>query len=307
MASTTPARALRWRVWLLAARPKTLPASLAPVLVGSSLALGAGRFDPAAFAAALLGALFIQVGTNLANDYSDARRGADNEQRIGPLRVTAQGLVPPRTVLLGANLAFLLAVLCGIYLIVKAGPLLLAVGGASIAAGFLYTGGPFPYGYAGLGEVFVFLFFGLVAVVGSWYVQVQSFPWPAFALAIPVGLLAAALLVVNNYRDIDSDRLVDKRTLAVRLGRRRTRRFYLALIALAYLTLPLALIGGRVQPWILLAFLSLPLAHPPTRTLFATREGRALNRALAQTALLQLAFCLLVSAGLLIGGGLHGR
>jgi len=294
----------RW-VWLLAARPKTLPASLAPVLVGSSLALGRGRFDPAAFFAALFGALFIQVGTNLANDYSDARRGADNEERIGPLRVTAGGLVPPGRVLLAANIAFLLAVLCGVYLIVKAGLLLLAVGGASIAAGFLYTGGPRPYGYVGLGELFVFLFFGLVAVVGSWYVQVQTFPWAAFAVAIPVGLLAAALLVVNNYRDIESDRRVGKLTLAVRLGRRRTKLLYVSLIALAYLLLPLALIGGRLNGWIFLAYLSLPLALPPIRTLLTRLDGPSLNRALAQTASLQLAFCLLLSVGVIAGGGLR--
>ncbi len=205
-------------IWVMAARPRTLPASVAPVLVGTSLALGAGHFNALAFVAALLGAMLIQVGTNLSNDYSDARRGADTEDRLGPVRVTAGGLVPPRQVLIATYATFGLAVLCGAYLIAIAGWGLLAVGAASILAGILYTGGPRPYGYEGLGELFVFLFFGLVAVVGSWYVQVQTLPWEPFVVAVPVGLLAAAILVVNNLRDIETDRRAGKRTLAVRLG-----------------------------------------------------------------------------------------
>ena len=205
----------------MAARLRTLPAAIAPVLVGTSLALGAGHFEALAFVAALLGAVFIQVGTNLSNDYSDARRGADTEDRLGPVRVTAGGLVPPSQVLIATYVSFGLAVLCGIYLVAVAGPELLAVGAASILAGVLYTGGPRPYGYEGLGEVFVFLFFGIVAVTGSYFVQVQSLPWQAFVCAVPVGLLASAILVVNNVRDIDTDRRAGKRTLAVRLGRAR--------------------------------------------------------------------------------------
>ena len=211
------------RIWVMAARLRTLPAAVAPVLVGTSLALGAGHFDPLAFLAALLGALFIQVGTNLSNDYSDARRGADTEDRLGPVRVTAGGLVPPSQVLLATYVTFGLAVACGAYLVAVAGPELLAVGAASILAGVLYTGGPRPYGYEGLGEVFVFLFFGIVAVAGSYFVQVQDLPWQAFVCAVPVGLLASAILVVNNVRDLETDRRAGKRTLAVRLGRERTR------------------------------------------------------------------------------------
>src|SRR5271163_4625997 len=201
-----PSRVSGVRIWVMAARVRTLPAAVAPVLVGTSLALGAGSFDPFAFLAALLGALFIQVGTNLSNDYSDARRGADTEDRLGPVRVTAGGLVPPRQVLFATYISFGLAVLCGVYLVVVAGPGLLLVGAASILAGVLYTGGPRPYGYEGLGEVFVFLFFGIVAVVGSYYVQIQALPWEAFVEAVPVGLLASAILVVNNVRDLDTDR-----------------------------------------------------------------------------------------------------
>src|SRR5881227_3179197 len=218
----------------MAARVRTLPAAVAPVLVGTSLALGAGTFHPLAFVAALLGAIFIQVGTNLSNDYSDARRGADTEDRLGPVRVTAGGLVPPSQVLLATYLSFAAAVACGAYLVAVAGPELLAVGAASILAGVLYTGGPRPYGYEGLGELFVFLFFGVVAVVGSYFVQTEKLEWEAFALSVPVGLLAAAILVVNNVRDIDTDRRAGKRTLVVRLGRTRTRVLFAVVVYLAY-------------------------------------------------------------------------
>src|SRR6202048_3804239 len=202
------------RIWLMAARVRTLPAAIAPVLVGTSLAGFAHVFHPLRFIAALVGAIFIQVGTNLSNDYSDARRGADTEDRLGPVRVTAGGLVPPKRVLVATYISFGVAVLAGIYLIAVAGWQLLIVGAASILAGVLYTGGPRPYGYEGLGEAFVFLFFGIVAVAGSYFVQVKHLNWEAFALAVPVGLLAASILVVNNVRDIDTDRRAGKRTLA---------------------------------------------------------------------------------------------
>src|SRR3954451_7081553 len=203
----------------MAARLRTLPAAVAPVFVGTALAIHDGEFDVFAFLAALLGALFIQVGTNLSNDYSDARRGADTEDRLGPVRVTAGGLVPPRRVLVATYVTFGLAVLCGIYLIVVAGWVLLAIGAASILAGVLYTGGPRPYGYAGLGEVFVFLFFGLVAVNGSYYVQVEQLDALPLGLSIAIGFLATAILVVNNVRDLETDRRAAKITLAVRMGR----------------------------------------------------------------------------------------
>jgi 1,4-dihydroxy-2-naphthoate polyprenyltransferase len=288
----------------MAARVRTLPAAVAPVLVGTSLALGAGTFHPLAFVAALFGAIFIQVGTNLSNDYSDARRGADTEDRLGPVRVTAGGLVPPSQVLLATYMTFGLAVCCGAYLVAVAGPELLAVGAASILAGVLYTGGPRPYGYEGLGEVFVFLFFGIVAVTGSYFVQVQALPWEAFVCAVPVGLLASAILLVNNVRDIDTDRRAGKRTLAVRLGRERARAVYGLMLAGAFLAAPLPWVLGSLGAWLLLTWLALPLAVSVLRTVRTRTDGPALNRALARTGVLQLTFCALFAAGIIASGGI---
>jgi 1,4-dihydroxy-2-naphthoate octaprenyltransferase len=270
------------------------------VLVGTSLAGFAHVFHPLRFAAALLSALFIQVGTNLSNDYSDARRGADAEDRLGPVRVTAGGLVPPRQVLIATYVSFGLAVLFGIYLIAVAGWELLLVGAASILAGVAYTGGPRPYGYEGLGELFVFLFFGIVAVVGSFFVQVEKLTWEAFALAVPVGLLAAAILVVNNVRDIDSDRRAAKRTLAVKLGRQRTRAMHAGVVYLAYLLTPVTWLFGPTTAWVLLPWLTLPLAASVIRIVRSRTDGPSLNGALAQSGMLQLSFCMLLSAGLLL-------
>jgi 1,4-dihydroxy-2-naphthoate polyprenyltransferase len=285
------------RIWVMAARLRTLPAAVAPVLVGTSLAGTEDRFRAGAFAAALLGAIFIQVGTNLSNDYSDARRGADTEDRLGPVRVTAGGLVPPRQVLMATYITFGLSILCGAYLVYVAGPALLAIGAASILAGVLYTGGPRPYGYEGLGELFVFLFFGIVAVAGSYFVQQESLEWESFALAVPVGLLAAAILVVNNVRDIDTDRRAGKRTLAVRLGRPGARTLYSVMLLVAYAALiPVAIAIG---PWVLVPLLTLPLAARLARTVRAHVDGPTLNAALARTGMLQLAFCVLLSAGIL--------
>ena len=288
------------RIWFMAARPRTLPAAVAPVLVGTALAVQQGVFDGIAFACALLGALFIQVGTNLSNDYSDARRGADTEDRLGPVRVTAGGLVPPRQVLIATYVSFGIAVLCGIYLVIVAGWVLLLIGGVSILAGVLYTGGPRPYGYEGLGELFVFLFFGLVAVTGSYYVQIQELPWEAFVLAVPVGLIASAILVVNNVRDMDTDRRAGKRTLAVRLGRPAVRALYAAMLAVAFLVAPVPWVFGDLAPWLLLAWLTLPLAVRLARIVRTRTDGPTLNEALAGTGMLQLAFCVLLSAGILL-------
>ncbi|HVC85079.1 MAG TPA: 1,4-dihydroxy-2-naphthoate polyprenyltransferase [Solirubrobacteraceae bacterium] len=283
----------------MAARPRTLPAAIAPVLVGTSLAIRYGTFHPIAFIAALLGAILIQIGTNLSNDYSDARRGADSDERIGPVRVTAGGLVPPRQVLIATYLTFGAAVLCGAYLIAVAGWALLAVGAASILAGVLYTGGPRPYGYEGLGEVFVFLFFGLVAVTGSYFVQRRDLPWQAFVLAVPVGLLISAILVVNNARDIDTDRRAGKRTLAVRLGRERTRVLFGAMIAVAFVTSWVPWFAGALSPWLFVTAASAPLAVGVVQTVRTHADGPSLNQALARTAKLALVFCLLLCAGVL--------
>jgi 1,4-dihydroxy-2-naphthoate polyprenyltransferase len=284
----------------MAARPRTLPAAVAPVLVGTALAGQAGVFHPLTFVATLVGAIFIQVGTNLSNDYSDARRGADTEDRLGPVRVTAGGLVPPRQVLRATWVSFGVAVLVGIYLVAVAGWELLLVGGASILAGVLYTGGPRPYGYEGLGELFVFAFFGIVAVTGSYFVQAKNLPWEAFVLAVPVGLLAASILMVNNIRDLETDRRAGKRTLAVRLGRRRARRLYALMVYFAFLLSPLPWLLGSLSAWLLLPWLALPLAVPVVRTVANRTDGPTLNAALARTGMLQLVFCLLLSAGILL-------
>jgi 1,4-dihydroxy-2-naphthoate polyprenyltransferase len=286
----------------MAARPRTLPAAIAPVLVGTTAAI----YDhgdlrrPWAFVAALIGSIFIQIGTNLANDYSDAKRGADTVDRLGPVRVTAAGLVAPRSVLIATWLAFGVAVAAGIYLAIVAGWIIIAVGAASIAAGVLYTGGPRPYGYAGLGELFVFLFFGLVAVNGSYYVQLERLDWLPFGLSVAVGCLSTAILVVNNVRDIDTDKRAGKRTLAVRLGRDGTRRLYLTFIAGAYLALLITL-AGNGGPWCaVIGVASLPLALKPARAVLTRTDGPALNGALAGTGALLGIFSLLVAAGLVI-------
>jgi 1,4-dihydroxy-2-naphthoate polyprenyltransferase len=298
---TQSGAAAGFRLWLMAARPRTLPAAIAPVLVGTAAAVEASReLRVGPFVAALAGSVLIQIGTNLANDYSDARRGADDVDRLGPVRVTAAGLVTPRRVLVATWIAFAGAVAVGIYLAAVAGPVILAVGAASILAGVLYTGGPRPYGYAGLGELFVFLFFGLVAVNGSYFVQLQRLDWLPFALSVPVGMLATAILVVNNVRDVDTDRRAGKLTLAVRIGRDRARRLYAALVLGAYalLAIGLAATGGPLPAAI--AFGSLPLAAAPLRAVARRTDGPSLNGALAQTGALLGAFSVLLTAGLLL-------
>jgi 1,4-dihydroxy-2-naphthoate octaprenyltransferase len=295
----TTARPRSARIWMMAARVRTLPAAIGPVLVGTALAGYLHVFHPLRFLAALVGAIFIQVGTNLSNDYSDARRGADTEDRLGPVRITAGGLVPPRQVLLATYLSFGVAVLAGVYLIAVAGWQLLLVGAASILAGVLYTGGPRPYGYEGLGELFVFLFFGIVAVAGSFFVQVTHLDWEAFALAVPVGLIAAGILMVNNIRDIETDRRAHKRTIAVRLGRSGARALFAVTIYAAYVLLVITWARGPLSPLVMLPWLTLPVGAEIVRVVRNRVDGPSLNRALAQTGLLQLAFCMLLSAGVL--------
>ena len=288
------------RLWLLAARPRTLPAAIAPVLVGTALAVTEDMFRTGPFVAALVGSVFIQVGTNLSNDYSDARRGADTEDRLGPVRVTAGGLMPPRRVLVGTYVAFAVAVAAGLYLAATAGWELLLVGAMSILAGVLYTGGPRPYGYEGLGELFVFLFFGIVAVAGSYYVQTEDLRWEAFTLAIPVGLLAAAILVVNNVRDVDTDRRAGKLTLAVKLGRERARFLFAAMLVLAFAAPAITWAAGGLTAWLLLSLAAAPLVPPLIDTVFSRTDGPALNGALAGTGRLLAIHSLLLCAGVLL-------
>ncbi|MEZ5077967.1 MAG: 1,4-dihydroxy-2-naphthoate polyprenyltransferase [Solirubrobacterales bacterium] len=290
------------RIWLMAARPRTLPAAVAPVLVGTAAAVQWVGEVPrwGAFFAALVGSIFIQIGTNLANDYSDAKRGADTADRLGPVRVTAAGIVTPQRVLRATWIAFAIAVACGIYLTFVAGIVILAIGILSIAAGVLYTGGPRPYGYAGLGEVFVFLFFGLVAVNGSFYVQVEELEALPLGLSISIGFLATAIIVVNNVRDIETDRRAGKMTLAVRVGRPATVGLYIGLVLGAFAALPVALLAGDASMLPLIGLAALPLAVKPIRTVRERADGPALNGALAGTGAVLGAFSLLVTAGLLI-------
>ena len=286
----------------MAARPRTLPAAVAPVLVGSAAAVQWLGHLPrwGAFFAALVGSIFIQIGTNLANDYSDAKRGADTADRLGPVRVTSAGLVTPQRVLTATWIAFAVAVACGIYLAAVAGIVIIVIGVLSIAAGVLYTGGPRPYGYAGLGEVFVFLFFGLVAVNGSYYVQLEGLDALPLGLSISIGFLATAIIVVNNVRDIETDRRAGKGTLAVRIGRAGAVNLYRALVIGAFAVLPFALWAGEASALPLIGLLALPLALKPMRIVATRTDGPALNGALAATGALLGVFSLLVTAGLLI-------
>ncbi|MGC4114591.1 MAG: 1,4-dihydroxy-2-naphthoate polyprenyltransferase [Myxococcales bacterium] len=283
--------------WLLACRPRTLAAGLAPVAVGSGLAFRDGAFAPLPALAALVGALLIQVGTNLANDYFDHRRGADSSERLGPPRASQQGWLAPRAVLAGALACFGLAALVGMYLVAVAGLTILAVGLVSIAAGYAYTGGPYPLAYHGLGDAFVLVFFGLVAVGGTYFVQALGLTPLSVATGIPVGALGVALLAVNNTRDARTDAAAGKRTLVVRFGVRFGRWEYAAMLAAAALAPAVLWAAGLASAWVLLSLAAAPLAVRPLRLVF-TQEGRPLNEALAQTARLQLVYSLLLAVGL---------
>ncbi len=281
--------------WLLAARPATLPAAVVPVLVGTAAGAAGGALRAGPFAAALVAALLIQVATNFANDYSDFHRGADTAERLGPTRVTQSGLLTPAQVRRAIAITFGLAVVVGLYLVAVGGWPILAIGVLSIAAGLAYTGGPWPFGYHGLGDVFVFLFFGVVAVMGSAYLQRGAWTSDALAASVPVGLLATNILVVNNLRDLPTDHVAGKRTLAVRIGARATRAQYATLAALAYLG-PLPLVAGGASAWLLLPWLTLPLAVPLVRRVLAGAEGRALNETLKRSGQLHLLFGILWAA-----------
>jgi 1,4-dihydroxy-2-naphthoate octaprenyltransferase len=284
----------------MAIRVPTLPAAVVPVLVGSATALGDGMFKPLAFLAALAAALLIQIGTNLANDYFDHQKGADTAERLGPTRVTQSGLIAPGTVRNAMLISFALAALCGAYLIAVAGWPILVIGLLSIAAGILYTGGPFPLGYNGLGDVFTFIFFGLVAVIGTDYLHSGAFRWVALLASLPVALLVTAIIVVNNLRDAPTDRKAGKRTLAVIFGERFARSEYALLLILAYVLLPIVWMWGGASPLTLLAWLSAPLAMP-LLDLVGKERGRTLNKALAGTARLHMVFGALMTLGLLLG------
>jgi len=288
-----------WRAWILATRPRTLPAAIAPVVVGVALAQADGLLAPLPALAALVGALLLQIGANLANDYFDYVKGADVPGRQGPTRVAQSGLISLPHLRIGIAVTFGLVAVVGLYLVAVGGWPILVVGLAALLSAVAYTGGPYPLGYHGLGDLFVFLFFGLVAVGGTYYVQALTLAPAVVIAAIPVGALTTAILVVNNLRDIDTDRPAGKRTLAVQIGRRGTRLEYLLLLALAYAVPPLFWAAGWSSGWVLLSWLSLPLALRSARTILQA-DGPALNLALAATANLALAFSLLFALGLIL-------
>ena len=289
----------RARAWLLAARPPTLTAAVAPVIVGTAVAARADAFAGGPALAALIGAIALQIGANLANDVSDFRRGADHAGRVGPPRAAAMGMLSEAAIVRGMVAAFALAALMGVYLASVVGWPIIAVGLASVAAAVTYTGGPWPYGYRALGEVFVFLFFGVVAVAGTYYAQAGELSRAALAASVPVGFTVTAILVVNNVRDIDSDRLAHKRTLAVYLGRRLARVQYLATVAGAYLAVAALWLVGDFSAGVMLAWLSLPVTLGPARAVLTRTDGPALNAALRATARLHFVFSGLLALGVL--------
>jgi len=285
--------------WLLATRPKTLTAAVVPVAVGTAVAHVRGGVHVGAALAAVLGAIFIQIGTNFANDVFDYEKGADTEERLGPTRAAQAGLLTPRALYAAMFFSFGAATVCGLYLTWLAGWVVVAIGVASILSGIAYTGGPFPLGYHGLGDVFVMVFFGFVAVCGTVYVQVGEVPPLAWWASVPVGALCTAILVVNNVRDRETDVHAGKRTLAVRLGRGAGIAEYVLLLLLAYAVPVVLLALGERGPWVLLPLVTAPLAVVLTRWL-VTREGVALNPVLGATAQLLLAHGLLFALGLVL-------
>lgn len=285
------------RAWAVASRPRTLVAGFVPVAVGSTLAWHDGYFKWSLAGATLIGALLIQVGTNLANDFFDFKRGADTAERLGPPRASQQGWIQPASVFRAALGCFALAFAVGIYLVVHAGWPLVVIGLASLLAGYAYTGGPYPLAYHGLGDVFVLVFFGLVAVGGTYFVQTHTLTAMALWAGVPVGLLGVALLAVNNTRDYFTDASAGKRTLVVRFGVGFGKGEYVAcLLGSALVPLGLWLVGGA-SAWVMLSWLALPLAVAPLSVLLH-QTGKHLNQALADTARLQLVFGLLLAGGL---------
>ena len=304
----------RSQAWVMAARPQTLPAAAAPVIVGTGLAVHEGVFAtlPALFA--LLGAGLIQIGTNLANDYYDAVKGADTDERAGFTRVTQAGLIEPGRVKLAMVATFALSILVGTYLVYVGGLPIVVIGLVSVCCGWAYTGGPYPLGYHGLGDLFVFVFFGLVAVVGTYYVQAAATLAEPLSTTVPpetvvaeavvagaaVGCLATAILVVNNLRDRETDAKAGKRTLAVRLGARATRIEYVGLLAIAYVLPPVFWRGWGFHPFVLAPLLTIPYAVMLVDTIWRSSDGARLNVALERTGKLLALYAALFAWGMVV-------
>ena len=287
-----------WTAWKLAIRPRTLPAAAAGVIIGSAVAWRDGFFRLEAALACLFTALLLQIGSNLANDVFDFERGTDTPERLGPVRVTQAGLLTPSQVKYGMVIVFVLAALLGLYLAWLGGWPIILIGIAAILSAIAYTAGPFPLGYHGLGDLFVFIFFGLASVAGTYYVQAGFISTAAWWMTIPPGLIITAILVVNNLRDLENDRQAGKRTLAVILGEQATKKQYLICMMAAYLVMPLAASIGILPWYALLTWASLPMAIRSTRLVFTT-QGRPLNAALAGTGQVALLFSILFWIGLL--------
>jgi len=286
--------------WLLATRPRTLPAAIAPVMLGTAMAIADKRFAWLAAAAAFSVALLLQIGVNLANDYFDYLKGIDTEERLGPPRVAQSGLIPPKQLRGGMALIFILSLIPGFYLLAVGGWPVLFIGLACIGAALAYSGGPFPLASHGLGDIFVFIFFGLVAVCGTYYVQALRLTPMVWLMGAIEGLLITPILVVNNLRDIETDRHSGKRTLAVIIGDRASKLEYLLLLAIAY-AIPIILwLSGHGSAWLILPLFSLPLAVSQMRFIWKSAGGSMLNQALANTAQLALVYSLLLSAGLIL-------
>lgn len=284
------------QIWLLAIRPKTLPAAGAGVITGSALAIydGAFQFWPAL--AAFIGAIFLQIGSNLANDVFDYLRGAESKERLGPMRVTQAGLLTPKEVQIGMWITFALAALIGVYLITVAGWAILLIGLTAILAAIAYTG---PISDRGLGDIFVFLYFGIAAVVGTYYIQALTTSPAAWWMSLPIGLLIVNILVVNNLRDIDVDKAAGKITLAVRMGISATRKEYIVLLGISYFVLPVLAWLNIIPVWTLLVWLSIPFAQKVAHIVL-TETGRPLNQALAGTGQIALIYSVLFLVGILL-------
>jgi 1,4-dihydroxy-2-naphthoate octaprenyltransferase len=301
-APDAPAAPTGWRSWVAGARPRTLPAAVVPVLVGTACVVGEGDVIAWRALAAGVVALALQVGTNFANDYSDGVRGTDDPgRRVGPVRLVGWGIQPPGAVKRAAMASFGVAVVAGLALTVAVGPELLLVGAAALAAGWFYTGGSHPYGYYGFGELFVFVFFGVVATAGSTYVQLDELTALSLVASVPVGLWATALLVINNLRDIPGDTASGKRTLAVRIGDARTRWLYTGMLVLSFACIPV-IAGGFGRPAAAMALVGIVLARHPVLLVLEGARGPALIPVLGATGRVQLVSGALLAAGLALSG-----
>ena len=289
----------KFHSWLLASRPKTLLASVVPVMVGTALAINVDKFNPLVTLVALVCSLLIQIGTNFTNDLYDFYKGADTVSRKGPVRVLAAGLISVKEMKTGIIIAFLSAFILGLYLVYIGGIIILAIGVLSILAGIAYTAGPYPLAYKGLGDIFVFMFFGLIGTMGTFYLQANELSLPAFLSSIPVGSLITNILVVNNYRDIETDRIAGKNTLAVKLGKTFTQYQFIFLIFVSFIVPLLLFLFFDFKFWIFIPYLTLPVVYKTISMLF-TLDGVQLNETLELTAKLSAMYGILFSAGLML-------